>query len=51
MTSNLITRSFSFAIAAAMTLAMLGGIDHLSQPQSVAATGAQMAQTVSAAQS
>ncbi|MDQ2778278.1 MAG: hypothetical protein M3Y32_01835 [Pseudomonadota bacterium] len=48
MKNTLITRSFSFAFAAVMSLAMLGGIDRLSQPETPAAGAAQWAQGVSA---
>lgn len=50
MTSTLITRSFSFVIAAVMSLAMLGGIDHLAQPQVASGSAVQMSQAVPASQ-
>lgn len=46
MKNTLITRSISFFFATVMSLAMLGGIDRLSQPGIHSAAAAQWAQGV-----
>ncbi len=48
MQRNVFHRAFSFCLAAVMTMAVLGAVDHLAQPDVQAAQAPQWAQAAAA---